>query len=118
MRSRRAMTWLLALALLAGLPVASVAPAQGATKYRITTKHFNVKTKYGDIYAEVARPTDPNDPKRVVKGPAILTYTPYSALDGGDRTSDASSWVPRGYVRVVADVVGTGNSGGCWDYGG
>ena len=26
--------------------------------------------------------------------------------------------MPRGYARAVADVPGTGNSGGCWDYGG
>jgi acyl-CoA thioester hydrolase len=27
-------------------------------------------------------------------------------------------YVPRGYARAVADVIGTRNSSGCWDYGG
>src|ERR671924_533580 len=51
----------------------------------------------------------------VVTAPTILTYSPYSVLG---RNGDASRWVPRGYARAYADVVGTGNSGGCWDYGG
>lgn len=53
--------------------------------------------------------------ERSVKGPAIFTYSPYSVLG---RNGDQDRWVPRGYVRVWADVVGTGNSGGCYDYGG
>jgi len=53
--------------------------------------------------------------ERSVKGPAIFTYSPYSVLGSN---GDQDRWVPRGYVRVWADVVGTGNSGGCYDYGG
>src|SRR5437763_427715 len=122
MRSRRTLTALLALSFVAVLgPAVNVDPAQAATKYQTKTESYNVKTKYGDIYVEVARPVLPGNSKKVVKGPAILTYSPYSilwvALNGG-RTYDAPRWVPRGYVRVWADVFGTGNSGGCWDYGG
>src|SRR5437763_3023972 len=122
MRSRRTLTALLALSFVAVLgPALNVDPAQAATKYQTKTEAYKVKTKYGDIYVEVARPVLPGKSKKVVKGPAILTYSPYSilwvALSGG-RTYDAPRWVPRGYVRVWADVVGTGNSGGCWDYGG
>jgi putative CocE/NonD family hydrolase len=47
--------------------------------------------------------------------PAILTLSSYSVLG---RNSDADRWCTRGYARVWADVVGTGNSGGCYDYGG
>lgn len=92
--------------------------ADGATIYDIKRESFVVATKYGDIHVEVARPVKPNDPTKVVRGPAILTYTPYSVLYTGGRTASAKDWVPQGYVRVVADLVGTGNSGGCWDYGG
>jgi len=45
----------------------------------------------------------------------ILTYSPYSVLG---RNGDADHWVPKGYARAYADVIGTGNSGGCYDYGG
>ena len=121
MRLRRALVPLLAVTLLASLPGVRIAPAQAATKYDVKTESFNVKTKYGDVYVEVQRPVDPKNPKRVVKAPAILTYSPYSILWVGlcgDRICDTNRWVPRGYARVWADVIGTGNSGGCWDYGG
>src|SRR5947209_18543366 len=115
MRSRLAA--LLGLAIVASMPMAGAAPAHAtATTYKIATRHYDVKTKYGHIYVEVQRPVDPKHPKKLVKGPAILTYSPYSILwEGlcGDRICDASRWVPRGYVRVWADVVGPGNSGGC-----
>src|SRR3954469_24356599 len=76
-----------------------------------------VPTKYGRIWAEVTRPADA---KNV---PIILTYSPYNTLfeDSTERvTGDglAETFVPKGYARVVADVLGTRNSTGCWDYGG
>src|SRR3954466_1258105 len=76
-----------------------------------------VPTKYGRVWAEVTRPADA---KNV---PIILTYSPYNTLfeDSTERvTGDglAETFVPKGYARVVADVVGTRNSTGCWDYGG
>lgn len=69
-------------------------------------------TEHGSIYIESVHPLRNG---KIVTAPAILTYSPYSALG---RNRDAERWVPRGYVRVWADVVGTANSGGCWDYGG
>src|SRR3954466_13050575 len=76
-----------------------------------------VPTKYGRVWAEVTRPADA---KNV---PIILTYSPYNTLfeDSTERvTGDglAETYVPKGYARVVADVLGTRNSTGCWDYGG
>src|SRR3954466_4645107 len=76
-----------------------------------------VPTKYGRVWAEVTRPADA---KNV---PIILTYSPYNTLfeDSTERvTGDglAETFVPKGYARVVADVLGTRNSTGCWDYGG
>jgi X-Pro dipeptidyl-peptidase len=96
----------------AGLLTAPVAPA-APKGYDIKTEEHIVKTRYGKIFVEVARPVKGN---KSVKGPAIFTYSPYSVL--GRTEGDADRWVPQGYVRVFADVVGTGNSGGCYDYGG
>ena len=89
----------------------SVVYAQ-AGGYSIKNESHIVKTRFGRIYVEVARPMDGDRP---VVGPAIFTYSPYSVLG---RNGDQDRWVPKGYVRVWADVVGTGNSGGCYDYGG
>ena len=52
--------------------------------------------------------------------PVILTYTPYSSLSEPQPADDAvaSRYVPKGYARAVADVLGTRGSTGCWDYGG
>jgi X-Pro dipeptidyl-peptidase len=53
----------------------------------------------------------------------LLTYSPYNVLGetrSGNLANDGygRAFVPRGYVRAVADVLGTRNSSGCWDYGG
>lgn len=71
-----------------------------------------LRTEHGTIYIESVHPLRNG---KVVRAPAILTYSPYSALG---RNGDAERWVSRGYSRIWADVVGTANSGGCWDYGG
>jgi X-Pro dipeptidyl-peptidase len=100
--------------LCAAVLVAPRAPAAaGAGGYDTKEKSYVVPTRHGKIYVEVVRPVR-NDGS-TVKGPAIFTYSPYSVLG---RNGDAARWVPDGYVRVWADVVGTGNSGGCYDYGG
>lgn len=92
------------------------APAPAAAKaFDVVVESHVVDTRHGDIYLEVARPVKGD---KMVKGPAIFTYSPYSAIYAGDRTGGWSEYVERGYVRVFADVVGTGNSGGCYDYGG
>ncbi|MFN2590932.1 MAG: CocE/NonD family hydrolase, partial [Actinomycetota bacterium] len=72
-----------------------------------------VPTRGGDVYVEIVRPRVP--PGRRV--PVILTYTPYAAFSTADDTL-GQGYVPKGYARALAHVVGTGNSGGCWDYGG
>ena len=85
-----------------------------------TTQEYRVKTNWGTIYGIVERPVVP---KRV-KVPVILTYTPYSLLDGPTSASTppsdfySSYFVPRGYARAWFDVVGTNGSSGCYDYGG
>ena len=106
---------LLSSCLAAGLCLALLAPAVSSAQteaYSVKNESHIVQTRFGKIYVEVARPMQGD---RAVPGPAIFTYPPYSVLG---RKGDRDRWVPRGYVRVWADVVGTGNSGGCYDYGG
>lgn len=97
---------------------ALVAPARSeqsaASAFGTETKDYVVPTRHGLVYLEVVHPVDQGG--SIVTAPAILTYSPYSGALG--RNGDASRWVPRGYARATADLVGTGNSGGCWDYGG
>src|SRR5688500_2708069 len=47
-------------------------------------------------------------------------YSPYSTLLEPEPAKDGvgMDWVPKGYARAVADVLGTRGSTGCWDYGG
>jgi putative CocE/NonD family hydrolase len=87
--------------------------AFAATRYEASDPvRYVVRTRHGGIYVEAVHPMRHG---RIVSAPAILTYSPYSTLG---RNADAEAWVSRGYARVWADVIGTGNSGGCWDYGG
>jgi X-Pro dipeptidyl-peptidase len=76
------------------------------------TVSYVVPTRDAQIYLEVVEPTAGG---KVVPAPVILTYSPYSVLG---RNGDAGHWNPLGYARAYADVIGTGNSGGCYDYGG
>lgn len=79
------------------------------------------------IYVEVMRPKTPVG----VRVPVILTFSPYNTgisylppdvPTGGLVNSDPYAldefFVPRGYARAYADLRGTRESGGCWDYGG
>ncbi len=54
------------------------------------------------------------------KQPVILTYSPDNSLSEPETADDSvgNRYVPRGYARAVADVLGTRGSTGCWDYGG
>jgi X-Pro dipeptidyl-peptidase len=112
---RRSVASLLASVVLAALvatPIQAAAEerATAAPSYDTIVEKVSIKTRHGFVYAEVARPTDGD---KLVKGPAVLTYSPYSALG----RTDNRELVAEGYVAVFADVVGTGNSGGCYDYG-
>jgi X-Pro dipeptidyl-peptidase len=74
-----------------------------------------------ELAADIYRPVTPEN----VRVPVILSLTPYhalyKALDANEANlpaGDAALFVPKGYAYVLADVRGTYNSGGCWDYGG
>ena len=108
--SRKLAGILFASTIVAGLLQAGPAPA--APSYGSQDATYIIPTKLGDIYAEAVHPTLNG---KVVKSPTILTYTPYAVLG---RNGDAGEWTAEGYTRITADVVGTGNSGGCYDYGG
>jgi X-Pro dipeptidyl-peptidase len=94
----------------------AVAPA-GAQAADPVHEVVTVPGKYGRTWVEVTRPAGG------AKVPIILTLSPYNTLGeqpGGWVSDDAlaATYVPKGYARAVADVLGTRNSTGCWDYGG
>jgi len=85
-----------------------------AASAETVTESYRVPTVGGaEVSVEVTR-------EKGVSAPVILTYSPYNVLNEGGETSDkyGDRYVPRGYARAVADVIGTRNSSGCWDYGG
>ncbi|MGH2747594.1 MAG: CocE/NonD family hydrolase [Actinomycetota bacterium] len=110
----------LAATLVAGL-LAAPAPAASRDddkQFDIERREYVADTKHGQIFVHVAHAVDDG---KIVRAPSIFTYSPYSILGTPPnyrRANDAERWVPDGYHRVWADVVGTGNSGGCFDYGG
>ncbi|MDQ3962485.1 MAG: CocE/NonD family hydrolase, partial [Actinomycetota bacterium] len=88
-----------------------------AADFDVMSARYIVPTRHGDVHLTVSHPARDGT---IVSGPVVLTYTPYD-VDGSSIGTDlfpAASHVPDGYVRAYADVIGTGNSGGCWDYGG
>jgi X-Pro dipeptidyl-peptidase len=102
---------LLALALALALPGVALGAEPVFEKYKVPT------VGGAEINVEVMRPADNPD------APVILTYSPYNTLSEYTTPNLANDdigqrYVPKGYARAVADVLGTRNSSGCWDYGG
>ena len=133
MVSVRRPSWLLLSLVLIGALMAApagaapagsrVAPPPGQRNYpEFTYERVRVPMRDGvELSADIYRPVTPKG----VRVPVILQLTPYHvlyrALDTNEAnlpSGDASLFVPKGYAYVVADVRGTYNSGGCWDYGG
>ena len=109
---RRIVGTIAVMALFSGLFAA--VPASAAAPDGELTVSYIVRTKHGDLYLEVVHPTTGGD---IIPAPTVLTYSPYDAALQS-RNADKANYVPDGYARATADLVGTGNSGGCWDYGG
>lgn len=66
---------------------------------------------------DVYRPFGPGE-----KFPALLAWSPYtkvmqasSVAEGTNEAGITEFWVPRGYVHVIVDARGTGDSQGVWD---
>jgi X-Pro dipeptidyl-peptidase len=109
---------LTAVAVWFGLPLASAQALGRHASHRAVrgsvTVDYIVPTRDAKLFLEVVHPTDAAG--HILPAPVILTYTPYAVLG---RNGDANHWVlHKGYTRATADVIGTGNSGGCYDYGG
>ena len=109
---------------LASLPAASAGtPGTGRPTYSdFTYERLRVPMRDGvELSVDIWRPVTPKG----VRVPVILSLTPYHVLYAGldPRETDlpdgdAELFVPKGYAYARADVRGTYNSGGCWDYGG
>ncbi len=103
-------------ALLVALVMAVVLPGAALGAEPIFEK-YKVPTVGGaEVNVEVMRPADNPD------APVILTYSPYNTLSEYTTPNLANDdigqrYVPKGYARAVADVLGTRNSSGCWSYG-
>lgn len=112
-RSLRALRVALCATLLSCAALALPIARAASTVYTVSY----VTGKDGDLLrVETVR-----DPSLGARQPVILTLSPYNDTSPGSRSADdslASRYVPRGYVRAVADVLGTRGSTGCWDYGG
>src|SRR3712207_5530425 len=104
---------LAALAALLTLVVPATADAADVLEtYRVPSVDGSI------IHIEVARPDN------LGKVPVLLTYSPYNSLDDPTTRPNISNdslytaYKGKGYARAKADVIGTRNSTGCWDYGG
>ena len=71
-----------------------------------------------ELAVDLYLPTEAQNGEHV---PVILTLTPYHDLYkglGDGASLDGYRFTADGYIFAVADVRGTYESGGCWDYGG
>jgi X-Pro dipeptidyl-peptidase len=98
-------------ALMLALPGTALAAEPVFEKYKVPT------VDGAEINVEVMRPADNPD------APVVLTYSPYNTLSETNSPNLANDdvgqyYLQKGYARAVADVLGTRNSSGCWDYGG
>lgn len=88
-----------------------------ATAVEWVEERAYVPTQHGEMFVDFVRP-------KTGKAPVILQITPYRYLYG-DAVPTASRggfyrtrYQAQGYAVAYADLLGTGLSGGCWDYGG
>ncbi len=114
--ARRVLALLLALALVPLVALAAPSTSTAAPADEVYEVH-HVRTVGGAVVrVEVWRDTTYD----AARQPVLLTYSPYNSLGepAPARDSVGRTFVPQGYARAVADVLGTRGSTGCWDYGG
>ena len=97
-------------------PPGETAPASAELPDEVYTVHYVPTVGDAVIRVEVWR--DRRFDAR--RQPVVLTYSPYNSIAEPEPARDSlgETFVPRGYARAVADVLGTRGSTGCWDYGG
>jgi X-Pro dipeptidyl-peptidase len=100
--------------LAAALTASALVTPSTAVEYGSVTKEYIVPTRHASLHIAVAHPTVNGKIRRAA---GVLTYSPYYGTLS-TRLSDASTWTREGFARISADVIGTGESGGCYDYGG
>jgi X-Pro dipeptidyl-peptidase len=105
------MAAVLGILLALSLAVPALAAEPVFEKYKVPT------VDGAEVNVEVMRPAGD------AHAPVILTYSPYNTLSEGTTPNLANDdlgqrYLERGYARAVADVLGTRDSSGCWDYGG
>jgi X-Pro dipeptidyl-peptidase len=104
-------------ALLAAVLVAGALAVPSSAEAGWVEERAYVPTKHGDMFVDYVRPASG-------KAPVILQMTPYRYVYGDADPSASRTdfyrtrYVPQGYAVAHADLLGTGLSGGCWDYGG
>ncbi|MGH3318688.1 MAG: CocE/NonD family hydrolase [Streptosporangiaceae bacterium] len=107
---------------LAGVPgVAGVARAASGwspreAEYDIAVRRKDAEITMSDgvvLVADVLRPAGPDGRPASGRFPVVLTQTPYNK-NLPEFNFRADTLVRRGYVQVIADVRGTGGSGGRW----
>ena len=122
MQVSRAIAALVSASVAAALAVAGVTAAS-TTQQAVAAESDQVyEVRYvptvGDAVIRVEIWRDASYDAR--RQPVILTYSPYNSLSEPETARDSvgETFVPKGYARAVADVLGTRGSTGCWDYGG
>lgn len=109
-------------AVLALVPLGQSGAAEARNYPEFTYARLRVPMRDGvELSVDIWRPVTPKN----AQVPVILSLTPYHALyyaldrnEADLPSGDAALFVPKGYAYARADVRGTYNSGGCWDYGG
>lgn len=76
-----------------------------------------VATPYGKIRVEMHRPAKGRMPVLLQMSPYRYLYTRVRA-EGVPTSFYSDRYAPKGYATAFADLLGTGESDGCWDYGG
>ena len=107
------------LLLLPALVVAGLAtPSSAASPYKgFVEETTYVATPYGKIRVEMHRPAKGRMPVILQMSPYRYLYTRVRA-QGVPTSFYSDRYAPQGYAIAFADLLGTGESDGCWDYGG
>jgi X-Pro dipeptidyl-peptidase len=106
------------LVILAVLIGSFAVPSEAASPYKgFVDETTYVATPYGKIRVEMHRPEKGQMPVILQMSPYRYLYTRVRAA-GVPTSFYSDRYAPKGYATAFADLLGTGESDGCWDYGG